>query len=256
MPPVLDQIRIVLVHTTHPGNIGAAARAMVNMGLGRLVLVAPKRFPDPEAGHRAKGGLSVLENARVVDTLDEAIADCTLVVGTSARTRKVDWPCLDARDSAVEMITAAAAGRTPAAVLFGREDRGLLNSELQRCHWQLNIPSNEDYSSLNLAMAVQLVAYEILCSARAQQGEMAEDTREWPSSAELEYMHEHLRQVLLDVEFYDPDNPGLVPVRVRKLFTQLSPDAHELGMLRGFLSAIQNALAGRSKRRGRSGESP
>ena len=158
--PVLDNIRIVLVHTTHPGNIGAVARAMKNMRLRKLDLVAPKQFPHAEATARASGADDLLAQARVHEDLDAALVDCRLVVGASARTRSVEWPVLDPRRCAAELSRAAADG--PVAVLFGRESSGLTNEELDRCRYLVQIPANPEYASLNLAMAVQILAYELM----------------------------------------------------------------------------------------------
>ena len=152
-------IRIVLVNTTHPGNIGGVARAMKNMGLQHLCLVAPRVFPDERATWRAASATDILDNAVVVPTLAEAIGDCQFIVGTSARSRRIPWPLLDARQCAPRMADASQQGQV--AVLFGRESRGLTNDELQLCNLHLTIPTAEAYSSLNLAMAVQIVAYEL-----------------------------------------------------------------------------------------------
>ena len=235
----LQQVRIVLIHSTHPGNIGAAARAMANMELGQLVLVKPRKYPHPEANDRAKGGLGVLANAQVVETLDEAIGDCKVVVGTSARARRVPSPVVNARQAAETLISGIGQGLAPVAVLFGREDRGLTNEELERCQWQLTITSSDEYSSLNLAMAVQLIGYELLMAAQAGLDDTADDETEWPSQADLQHWQQHLDQVLQGLDFYDEQNPGQVPLRMRKLFARLHPNRHELGMLRGFLSAIE-----------------
>ena len=149
-------IRIVLVNTSHPGNIGGAARAMKNMGLSRLYLVAPQEYPSDKAVWRSAGATDVLDDAVVVETLDEAIAGCSLVVGTSARERRIPWPLLDPRQCGESVW--AEAGSHEVAIVFGREDRGLTNDELQKCHYHVAIPANPDYSSLNLAMAVQILA--------------------------------------------------------------------------------------------------
>ncbi|MDX1505360.1 MAG: RNA methyltransferase, partial [Spongiibacter sp.] len=156
----LNNIRIVLVNTSHPGNIGAVARAMKNMCLSQLYLVAPQKFPHDEAVWRAASAADVLDSAVVCETLDEAIADCQLVIGTSARERTVPWPLLDPRNCMQEAYKEAAGGHK-IAVVFGREDRGLTNEELQRCNLHVHIPSNPEYSSLNLGMAVQVMAYEL-----------------------------------------------------------------------------------------------
>ncbi|HBX40203.1 MAG TPA: tRNA (cytosine(32)/uridine(32)-2'-O)-methyltransferase TrmJ, partial [Marinobacter adhaerens] len=154
-----DQIRIVLVETSHSGNIGAVARAMKNMGLGNLWLVNPSSFPDEASYARAAGASDVLDSAHVVSSLDEALADCVLVMGTSARGRKVPWPVCAPPEAAA--AAAEHAGSGPVAMVFGRENHGLSNDELQRCHYHIHIPSNPDYSSLNLAMAVQVMCYEL-----------------------------------------------------------------------------------------------
>ncbi|MFO8142096.1 MAG: TrmJ/YjtD family RNA methyltransferase, partial [Marinobacter sp.] len=154
-----DQIRIVLVETSHSGNIGAVARAMKNMGLGNLWLVNPASFPDETSYARAAGASDVLDRAQVVNSLDEALADCILVMGTSARGRKVPWPVVAPPQAAVTASEASQQG--PVAMVFGRENHGLSNEELQRCHYHIHIPSNPDYSSLNLSMAVQVISYEL-----------------------------------------------------------------------------------------------
>ena len=156
---LLHRIRIVLVEPTHPGNIGAAARAMKAMGLDRLCLVAPRRFPGAEATARAAGADDVLQAARIVESLDDALADCGLVLGTTARSRRIEWPVLDAREGARRAVAQAA--RAPVAVVFGRESAGLANAELDRCHALVRIPAAGRFSSLNVAAAVQILAYEM-----------------------------------------------------------------------------------------------
>lgn len=164
----LANVRVVLVHTTHPGNIGSVARAIKNMGMSQLYLVKPKNFPHERAGWRAASAGDILENAVVVETLDEAIADCGLVVGSSARGRKIPWPMVDPRSAAQRMLPEL--DQHPVAMVFGREDRGLTNEELQRCNLHVNIPASEDYSSLNLGMAVQVVTYELRMAYLARKG--------------------------------------------------------------------------------------
>lgn len=237
MNPLLDNIRIVLVHTTHPGNIGSVARAMKNMGLSQLWLVSPKEFPSERADWRAANADDLLRSARVVNTLDEALAGCGLVIGTSARDRRIPWPVFDPRECAVR--TLAEAATHPVAIIFGREDRGLTNDELHKCHYHVHIPSNPEYSSLNLAMAVQVIAYEITMAAR--------DTipaQEWdqpPARAEdMELFMNHLEEVMRDTGFLDPENPRQTLTRVRRLFNRIRPDKMELNILRGFLAAVQD----------------
>ena len=154
---MLDNIRVVLVNTSHPGNIGGAARAMKNMGLSRLVLVEPRDFPSPEAEARASGASDVLESAQVVATLEEALVGCTVVLGTSARDRSLPWPLVDPRECGEKVIAEAGQGKE-IALVFGREHAGLTNDELQRCHFHVHIPSSPDFSSLNLAAAVQVLS--------------------------------------------------------------------------------------------------
>jgi tRNA (cytidine32/uridine32-2'-O)-methyltransferase len=240
----MTTVRIILVNTTHPGNIGGVARAMKNMGLSELYLVAPRRFPDEQAEWRAAGALDVLESAVMVDSLEQAIADCQYVVGTSARGRRIPWPVLDPRRCAGEIHSRASAG-VKTAVVFGREDRGLTNEELQQCHLHLHIPSHEDYSSLNLAMAVQIVAYEL---------RMLEVGESLPSSAEAEWdtpfstsenmerYYVHLEQTLSQIGFLDPAAPRQLMSRLRRLYARIRPDEMELNILRGILTETQNAL--------------
>ena len=231
---MLERIRIVLVETSHPGNIGAAARAMKTMGLGELVLVRPKRFPDPQSFWRAAGGTDVLENARVVDTLTEAVADCHWVVGTSARLRNIPWPVLAPRDFAE-----AACVRTGQriAVLFGREDKGLNNHELQTCQCHVEIPGNPEYPVLNLAMAVQVVAYELYQRSIGAPPPLTWD-RPPATSAAFEHFLAHLDGVLGRSGFLNPGSPGQTMTRLRRLFSRVDLDITEVAMLRGILTQL------------------
>ena len=236
----LDNIRIVLVNTSHPGNIGAVARAMKNMGLSRLYLVSPKQFPDEQAPWRAVSAADILESAVVTPTLAEAVGDCQFVVGTSARGRRIPWPLLDPRRCAERMNIESESSEV--AVLFGREDRGLTNDELKICNLHLNIPTSQDYSSLNLAMAVQIVAYELrmLLDAPA----LAErDDEQWDTPfASQDYMesyYEHLEQTLVDIEFMDRDAPRQLMTRLRRLYSRVRLDEMEMNILRGILSDTQ-----------------
>ena len=240
MQNALDRIRTVLVETHHPGNIGGAARALRTMGLSQLVLVRPVRYPDPQAEWRAAGGVDVLREARVVESLDSAIGDCGFVVGTSTRSRRIPWPVASAQEAA-ERIVAEAAGR-PVAILFGREASGLENDELQRCHLHLQIDANPDYPSLNLAMAVQVVAYEIRRAVLC--GKPAEPWDRLPATvADVDALMKHLEAVLVEVDFLDPGNPGQTMTRLRRLFARIQPDDTEVKMLRGILTEIQRTLA-------------
>ena len=235
-----DNIRIVLVNTSHPGNIGAVARAMKNMGLHRLYLVAPRQYPHEEAQSRAASASDVLDSARVVDTLPEAIGDCQFVVGTSARERRIPWPLQDARTCAQRVATAST--REQVAILFGREDRGLVNEELQLCNLHLNIPTSDSYSSLNLAMAVQIIAYELrmlLQSSDAQVDEQAQWDAPFTSSEDMERFYFHLEETLLDIEFLDPAAPRQLMARLRRLYSRVRLDEMELNILRGILTKTQ-----------------
>lgn len=241
--PLLDAVRIVLVEPSHPGNIGAAARAMKTMGLSNLTLVAPKRFPDPQAQWRAAGAQDTLDSARVVASFDDAIGDCATVIGTSNRLRNIPWPVAPA-DAAVSSALAAAA-HGPVAIVFGREDNGLSGDELRRCHLHLAIPANPDYASLNLAMAVQVVCYELFRQATVDAGFDDRWDRPAASSREVEGFLGHLEQALTDVDFHDPANPGQSLTRLRRLFLRIRPDVTEVAMLRGVLTSMQHAAAGR-----------
>ena len=228
-------IRIVLVGTTHPGNIGAVARAMKNMGLDDLALVDPRYFPHPEASARASGADDLLERARVTDTLAEAIEDCSFVAGASARSRSINWPCLNARDAASRALAESERGNV--ALVFGPEKSGLSNEDLDHCQALLSIPTNPEFSSLNLAMAVQVVCYEI----RAQQAETPvtyESAVPPATSGAMEHFFGGLEALLLETEFLDPDNPRHLMRRLRRLFIRAEPDENEINILNGILTAI------------------
>jgi len=230
----LDALRIVLVGAQHPGNIGAAARAMKVMGLHDLALVAPQRYPDPEASARASGADDVLERARVFDTLEDAIGDCGLAIGTSARGRHTQWPLVDARTAATRAIERAQDQRV--ALVFGRERSGLANAELDLCQLNLQVPTNSDYRSLNLAAAVQVVAYELRMAA----GDRPEavSPQEAVSTADMEGLYGHWQEVLVASGFLDPQAPGVLMRRIRRLFNRAAPDRNELNILRGALRAL------------------
>ena len=236
----LDNIRIVLVNTSHPGNIGGVARAMKNMGLSRLYLVEPRQFPDEQADWRAASASDVLEAAVVTSSLDEAVADCQFVVGTSARGRRIPWPLLDPRKCAQRM--AVSSDTEQVAVLFGREDRGLTNDELKVCNLHLNIPTSEHYSSLNLAMAVQVVCYELRMLLDAAALPATEDD-EWDTPfttrENMERFYVHLEQTLTDIEFLDPAAPRQLMARLRRLYSRVRLDEMELNILRGILTETQ-----------------
>ncbi|WP_323941054.1 tRNA (cytosine(32)/uridine(32)-2'-O)-methyltransferase TrmJ [Aeromonas hydrophila] len=235
---MLDQIRIVLVNTSHTGNMGSAARAMKTMGLSQMVLVDPQAQPDDNAYALAAGASDLLANARIVSTLDEAIADCGLVIGTSARSRTLSWPMLDPREAGEKLVTEGM--QHPVALVFGRERTGLTNDELQKCHYHVAIPANPEYSSLNLAMAVQTLCYEVrmhwLQQEQVCESDMAVD---YPSAEQLEGFYQHLEQTLLKTGFIADDHPGQVMSKLRRLFNRARPEAVELNILRGILTSVQ-----------------
>ena len=232
---MFHRIRIVLVETSHPGNIGAAARAMKVMGLSRLVLVRPKVFPCAEATARASGADDVLQGAHVVEDMDAALSGCTLVVGTSARLRSLRWPQLDPRAAGERVWAEASAGE--AAIVFGRERSGLTNPELERCHYLLNIPSNPEYSSLNVASAVQLAAYEVRMASLAGTPPPETDV-ERATVDEVNGFLGHLEGVLQTIGFLDAENPRWMMRRMRRLFGRSHLHRDEVHLLRGMLSAV------------------
>lgn len=239
-----DNIRVVLVNTSHPGNIGAAARAIKNMGLRQMYLVAPRDFPADRATWRAANASDILDAAVVVETLDEAIGDCGLVVGTSARDRRIPWPSLAPRECGEKIWHEARHHQV--ALVFGREDRGLTNDELHKCTYHVHIPANPDYSSLNLAAAVQVLTYEIRMAALAEKTRSERYSQNWDvppaKMAELELYYTHLEQALVDLGFHDRANPRQTMTRLRRLFNRIRPDNMELSIMRGVLTAIQNAV--------------
>jgi tRNA (cytidine32/uridine32-2'-O)-methyltransferase len=246
----LDNIRIVLVNTSHPGNIGGVARAMKNMGLSRLYLVEPRQFPHEEADWRAASAGDVLQSAVVTPTLEEAIGDCQFVVGTSARERRIPWPLLDPRQCAQRM--ASASSQQQVAVLFGREDRGLTNEELKLCNLHLHVPTSEAYSSLNLAMAVQIVCYELrMLQAQPALPRSEDDQWDTPftSVENMERFYVHLEQTLTDIEFLDPAAPRQLMSRLRRLYSRVRLDEMELNILRGILTETQKWVARANKSR-------
>lgn len=239
----LDRIRIVLVNTSHPGNIGGAARAMKNMGLSKLYLVEPQEWPSDKAVWRASNAADVLENVVVVDTLDEAISDCGLVVGTSARERRIPWPLVTPRECGARAIVESATHEI--AIVFGREDRGLTNEELHKCNYHVHIPSNPDYSSLNLATAVQVLCYEMrVAHLTAQQNGEEIHYDDWdqpPAKSEaLERYYTHLQETLEKISFLEPGNPRQTMTRLRRLYGRVRLDEMELSIMRGILTASQN----------------
>ncbi len=258
---VLDRIRIVLVEPSHPGNIGGAARAMKTMGVDRLVLVNPGRYPDPQADWRAAGATDVLDSATVVDDVATAIAGCRFVVGTSTRMRSIPWPVISAKE--LGGLLTGQPDDSEIAILFGREDSGLSNEELQSCHVHMQIPSSEVYGSLNLAMAVQVVCYEIFQHQRqapdavasnsvkdlAKHGERLEasvlGTRIWDkdpaTAAQFEALMAHWEEALVNSGFIKAENPGNTLTRLRRMFMRHQLDETEVQIMRGVLSQFATA---------------
>lgn len=262
---MLDRIRVVMVNTSHAGNIGSAARAMKTMGLSSLWLVDPEDYPkgQAKADAMASGATDLLAQARVVATLDEALAGCGLVIGASARSRTVPWPWLTAERAATTLLAQAQAGDQNVAILFGRENSGLTNEELARCHFHTGIPANPEYPVLNVASAIQVICYELRRQWLAHQEQAPDDSPQmqvecvrWdkpPATADdLERFFGHLEQTLLDLRFFVVDDPRQLLIRLRRLYLRARPDEVELRILRGVLAATQRVAraAGDASARG------
>jgi len=243
--PALARIRIVLVRTRHPGNIGAAARAMLTMGMARLVLVAPARFPDPEAVALAAGATTVLDAACVVATLDEALAGCALAIGLSARPREYAGRVLSLRAAAKEAIAHSNSGDV--ALVFGTEMSGLSNDELARCGIAATIPANDEFASLNVAAAVQVAAYELRVTSGLGQVWTAPRFTA-ATHDEIEALHAHARRTLTAMRFLKPDKPRRLLPRLRRLFGRAALEREEVNILRGILARVDEFVAKASKR--------
>jgi TrmH family RNA methyltransferase len=234
---MLSHIRIVLVSTSHPGNIGATARAMKTMGLDVLWLVNPKLFPHADATARASGADDVLANATVCTDLDAALEGCNLVVGASARTRTIPCPVLTPRECA--RLVAVEGDQSRVAVLFGCEQSGLSNTEMDRCHYLVQIPANPAYGSLNLAAAVQIIGYEFFARLVETRETAAGPGHTPVGSDEMERFYAHLEETLVALDFLDPENPRQLMRRLRRLFNRVRPDENEINILRGILTATR-----------------
>lgn len=243
---MFSSVKIVLINTTHPGNIGATARAMKNMGLNQLCLVCPKTFPAAEATARASGAEDILEGALVVDSLDKALADCHWILGLSARLRKISAPILDSREAAIKILNLIKENPgQKVALLFGQEQSGLLNEALDKCHFQIIIPANEAFPSLNLAQAVQVIAYELRMSAvqpTLEKSSSKEPEPELATAIEMEDFYHHLAETLIQIEFLNPKQPGHLMTYLRRLFNRSSVNKRELNILRGILTAFQKRV--------------
>ena len=240
-----------MVNTTHSGNIGGVARAMKNMGLNNLVLVEPKSFPSDDASARAAGADDILNSAAIVKSLQDAIEDCELVFATSARERHIPWPILDPRQmSGIVKEAKHADSEKNIAIVFGREDRGLTNEELHLCQHHVCIPSVDEFSSLNIAAAVQVIAYELRVAYLQMLNEGSENAPQWGTSwdvplatqQELELMFEHFETTMSNTGFLDPQNPRQLMTRLRRLLMRALPDKIEVNILRGMLTSISKKI--------------
>lgn len=241
----LHNTKVVMVHTSHSGNIGAAARAMKTMGLQNLVLVTPKTFPSDEAIAMASGAADILAQAQVVDSLEEAVADCGFIVGASARWRNLPWPLVNPREMASQILSLPSG--TSAAMVLGRERSGLTNEELALCHCHVNIPANPDYSSLNVAAAVQVLCYELKMSIVSQTDNHKPHWGvEWDQppakGAQLDSLFQHWERLLVDIDFLDPTNPRMLMNKIRRLIMRAQPDEVEANIVRGMLSHVDKRI--------------
>ncbi|KTC66114.1 RNA methyltransferase (plasmid) [Legionella adelaidensis] len=236
----LSNIRIILIATTHPGNIGSTARAMKTMGLSDLYLVAPKMFPHLKAYEMAAGAEDILHAAKVVPSLSEALKDCEIALATSARAREIGLPGFTPSQAA--SFIAEQKNNSTVAIVFGREHAGLTNEELLQCQYHINIPSNPEYSSLNLSQAVQIIAYEIRMKCLNPEINVATNKSEKATLDEIEQFHRHLQEVLLEIGFLKPSNPKKLIQRLRRLFNRAKLEKIEVNILRGILSQVQYCL--------------
>ena len=238
----LAEIALILVQTSHPGNIGSSARAAKTMGMQRLTLVQPKLFPHPEATALASGADDLLKQAQVCDTLDQALAEKGIAYACSARRRGIPLAELDPREFAVHALKQAQTG--PVAVVFGNERVGLSNDEIERCQFLVRIPSNPEFGSLNLGAAVQLLTYELRMAALAGAGQpLAQPDERVPAPlADMERMFIHLQDLLLRVRFFGSRSPKIMMARIRRLLQRSLPDAHEVGILRGIFAQMEYML--------------
>ncbi|MEN8215357.1 MAG: RNA methyltransferase [Pseudomonadota bacterium] len=238
---MLNNIQIILVGTTHPGNIGAAARAMKTMGLSHMRLVQPKHFPCAEATARAAGADDILANAQLFDTFEESLQDCHLIFATSARHRRIAWPTITPKACAEKALESA--GKI--AIVFGREQSGLTNQELEHCHFLVQIPTNPTFSSLNVAAAVQILAYELQHTTLRLTPPQQAAKEDWelgspPGTAEaMAQFYQHLEQTLIDLEFLNPKNPRQLMRHLHRLFNRVQLLDSEINLLRGIFTAAQ-----------------
>ena len=240
MNPINRFVQIVLVETSHPGNIGSVARAMKNMGLANLAVINPKKFPHQEATALAGNATDVLENAKTFPSIQEAVKNSKVIYATSARDRTIEWPTLTARDAALEMQELVL-NEVQVSILFGREDRGLTNEELQLANKHLIIPAHPEYPVLNIAMSTQVVCYELYQAAQNNSVESWQDFPEY-TSEELNNLIEHFNETVEALELVDPKNPKQITTRMERMFRRLYPDQMEGNFLRGFLKAVNKRI--------------
>ena len=240
MNPINRFVQIVLVETSHPGNIGSVARAMKNMGLTNLVLINPKKFPHQDAAALAGNAADILENAQIYSSIKEAVKHSKVIYATSARDRTIEWPTLTACDAALE-IQELVTNEIEVSILFGREDRGLTNEELQLANKHLIIPAHQDYPVLNIAMSAQLVCYELYQAAQNNPVEAWQDFPEY-TSKELNNLIEHFNETVKALDLVDPKNPKQIMTRMERMFRRLYPDQMEGNFLRGFLKAVNKRI--------------
>ncbi|MCH9638223.1 MAG: RNA methyltransferase [Betaproteobacteria bacterium] len=234
----LDNVRIILSHTSHPGNIGATARAMKTMGLTSLHLVNPKSFPDKAADIRAVGAREILDQAQVHANIDEALNNTIIAAAVTARSRGLAHEVYDARQGAQELLNHAQ--QYPVALVFGAETSGLTTAEVSKCQMTINIPTNPDYSSLNLASAVQLIAYELYMTIPKTKTKQQEFTIRTPAKYDdIEFFYKHLEQVMISSDFLNPAEPKRLMQRMRRLFSRARLEREEVNILRGILTAVE-----------------
>ena len=233
-------INIVLIETSHPGNIGSVARAMKTMGLKNLLLINPRKFPSGDANALSGNAIDILEKAKVYKNLKDAIKDSTFVYATSARVRTIQWPTKNAQDAAEEIVKQVSANKK-ISIIFGREDRGLTNEELQIANTHIEIPANPEYPVLNIAMSAQIISYEIL---KASIDTTSRDWHDYPEvdSENLQMLIDHFIETATDIDVINPDNPKKIISRIKRMFTRLHPDEMETSFLRGFLSSIKKKI--------------
>lgn len=259
----LSHVRIVMVNTTLPANIGSALRAMKTMGISQLVLVAPKTYPHPDIHALAAGATDLIEKIQIVETLEDAIADCHLVFGTSARSRTIPWPLLDVRPATELALNHIKQQKQEVAIIFGREDRGLTNEELALANYHMTIPVNPEYGVLNVAQAIQIVCYELrmaaLHTSSLDKSEVSDkmpvalqQEMDWDeplvTQKQMQEFYPHMEKMLEDIEFLDPKNPRLLPLRLRRLFGRIQLDRMEYNLLRGIFSRVQAMSQGKWKK--------